>query len=112
MLHEYSHLVRHIDHLEPWKNAFIDDIEFSDGNELEEEADGLARKPLIPDDCSGEDFWNEFTSIEGICEVAGASGAAVLIAAGRWQRDLSNFRKFSRLIERKIVRDQLETLMS
>ena len=112
LLHECSHLMAHIRHLVPGENAFIDDIDFSGGDELEDEADHLAQISLIPESLIEPEYWNEYTATEDIHEIAEDAGVAVSIVAGRWQRDHGDFRRFSKLIERNTVRKQLESLMS
>ena len=107
LLHEISHLARHLDILKPGKEAFFDDLEFKSEDERETEADELARDSLIPQACIELVDWGEFCSTEDIEAVAEAADVHVSIAAGRWQREHANYKKFSRLIERKTVRSAL-----
>lgn len=112
LLHEASHLTHHLQHLKPGENAFVDDIEYSGGDAIEDEADRSAQEALIPVQCFEAVEWEEYSSNEDIFEVAEAAGVSASVVAGRWQRDHNNYRTFARLIERGVVRDELSALMA
>lgn len=112
LLHEASHLTLHLQHLKPGENAFVDDIEYSGGDAIEDEADKSAQEALIPIHCFESVDWEEYSSNEDIFEVAEAAGVSLSVVAGRWQRDHNNYRTFARLIQRGVVRDELSALMT
>jgi len=110
LLHELSHICLHMDVLESEDGAFLDDLELKTEDVRETEADDLAVNSLIPASCFADIDWSEYSSNDDIQELAESAEVNVAIAAGRWQREHANYKKFSRLIERGIVRDQLEQL--
>jgi HTH-type transcriptional regulator/antitoxin HigA len=105
LLHELAHLARHYDALLQDQFAFFDDLDLASEDERETEADDLARESLIPSSMFANVNWHAYSSNEDIQSLAAAAGVHVSIAAGRWQREHTDYRKFSRLIERNTVRN-------
>jgi HTH-type transcriptional regulator/antitoxin HigA len=104
LFHELAHLALHYDQLFEGDNAFVDDMEIRSDDANECEADDLARDSLIPRHILSHVGWNKNTTQDEIVAVAVRARVHVAIAAGRWQRDHQNYKKFARLIERGTVR--------
>jgi HTH-type transcriptional regulator/antitoxin HigA len=104
LFHELAHIALHYDQLIDRQNAFVDDMEILSEDASEREADELARDSLIPRDVLSHVRWGENTTQDEIVAVAVRARVHVAIAAGRWQRDHQNYKKFARLIERGTVR--------
>ena len=100
LFHELAHLALHYDQLIDRDSAFVDDMEIQSDDADEREADELARDSLIPRHILSHVPWNEHTTQDEIVTVAIRARVHLAIAAGRWQRDHRNYKKFSRLIER------------
>jgi len=104
LFHELAHVARHYELLLDRGAAFIDDMEIQSGDSLEREADELARESLIPATILSGLPWNESTTQDDIIALANRARVHVAIAAGRWQRDRQNYKRFARLVERGTVR--------
>jgi HTH-type transcriptional regulator / antitoxin HigA len=104
LLHELIHIARHYDALLVDQFAFFDDLDLMTEDELENEADHLAQESLIPSNIVKDVNWHAYSANKDILSLAEAAGVHVSIAAGRWQKDHSDYRKFSRLIERNTIR--------
>ncbi len=107
LLHELSHLVRDYELLLSTDHVFFDDLELDSDDEREREADNLAKNCLIPSKFAKKIFRKKYASNEDMENVAAAAGVHTSIAAGRWQKENSNYKKFSRLIVRNTLRDML-----
>jgi HTH-type transcriptional regulator / antitoxin HigA len=107
LLHELSHVTLHYDQLMERDTAFVDDMEILSEDSNEREADQLARDSLIPIHILSQIRWGNQTSHDDIVALAVRSRVHVAIAAGRWQRDHQNYKKFARLIERGTIRSTL-----
>ena len=105
LLHELAHIARHYDALLKDQFAFFDDLDLASEDERETEADQLAQESLIPSHLLTSIKWHGFSANEDILSLAEAARVHASIAAGRWQREHSDYRKFSRLIERNTIRD-------
>ena len=81
------------------------DIETDD--ELEAEADSLAKNSLVPSKFA-KVCKKKFARTEEIEEASEEAGVHVSIVAGRWQKENGDYKKFSRLIERNTVRAMLQ----
>lgn len=108
-LHELSHISLHYEYLENEVSAFIDDLEIRSGDAREVEADDLCRKVLVPDAALKSVTWGDETSNNDIVAAAARARVHISVVAGRWQREFSNYRRFSRLIERGTIRRVLES---
>lgn len=104
LLHECAHVSLHFATLAQGEAVFIDDMEIRSEDEYEREADMLARESLIPSNILDQVNWGPDTTFEGIMTLATRARIHPSIAAGRWQRDHQNYKKFSRLIERNAIR--------
>jgi len=92
--------------------AFIDDMEIRSKNTFECEADALARESLIPSSILSQVPWDINTTYDELVTLSVRARVHISVAAGRWQRDHQNYRKFSRLIERGTIRTQLSRATS
>jgi HTH-type transcriptional regulator / antitoxin HigA len=108
LLHELAHVALHYDQLSDRGIAFVDDMEILSEDLYEREADQLARESLIPGSVLSQVHWHEDTTQDEIVAVAVRARVHVAIAAGRWQRDHQNYKKFARLIDRGTVRAMFE----
>jgi HTH-type transcriptional regulator/antitoxin HigA len=104
LLHEMAHIALHCDNPMDCQTVFVDDMEIISEDAVEREADELARDSLIPKDVLSQVPWGEDTTQDEIVTVAIRARVHLAIAAGRWQRDHQNYKKFSRLIERGTLR--------
>jgi hypothetical protein len=103
-LHRKTRTQLHYDQLLDQGSAFVDDMEIHSEDVYEREADQLARESLIPSSVLSQIRWDEDITQDEIVAVAVRARVHVAIAAGRWQRDHQNYKKFARLIERDTVR--------
>ena len=95
LLHECAHLSCHLS--EP-DQVIYDDLEISSADDVEQEADAMAQKALIPDE-----LWNTFNSgkscsVDNVVSLASSANIHPAIVAGRWQMQNKDFRKFSKLL--------------
>lgn len=104
LLHECAHVSLHFATLTKGDAVFIDDMEIRSEDEYEREADQLARESLIPSNILDQVTWDHNTTFEDLMALATRARVHPSIAAGRWQRDHQNYKKFSRLIERDSIR--------
>jgi HTH-type transcriptional regulator / antitoxin HigA len=104
LLHELAHVALHYDQLLERGLAFVDDMEILSEDLYEREADQLARESLIPNSVLSQIHWAEDTTQDEIIAVAVRARVHVAVAAGRWQRDHQNYKKFARSIDRGTVR--------
>lgn len=107
LLHELSHICLHYDILVGTHVAFIDDMDIRSDDVQEQEADELARDALIPVNILDQVVWSPASSYDDIITVSTRARVPVTVAAGRWQRDHQNYKKFSRLIDRTSLRSLL-----
>jgi HTH-type transcriptional regulator/antitoxin HigA len=103
LLHELSHVCLHYDLLVDSHVAFVDDMEIPSDDALEQEADTLARESLIPSVFLEQVVWSELSNYDDLITVSTRARVPLAVAAGRWQRDHQNYKKFSRLIDRTSV---------
>lgn len=107
LIHELVHISRHYDDLQQDRFAFFDDLDLESNDEREKEADEVAQEALIPSHLLRSTNWNAYSSNEDIIGLAEAANIHVSIAAGRWQRQHADYRKFSRQIVRNTLRSML-----
>ena len=111
LLHELSHVHLHLS--EDSRAAFFDDTQktvFESKNPQEIEANQLTRDALIPPDewVHAEDellTTNRTRTIKGFAEYLGISPA---IVAGRIRWETTEYKKFSKLVGHRKIRDQFE----
>jgi HTH-type transcriptional regulator/antitoxin HigA len=104
LLHELAHLALHYDLIKADLKAFFDDLDLGPEDDIEREADLGAQRALIPPQLLDAANWNAYSSMDDISSVSQHAGVHISVVAGRWQRDHSDYRKFSRLIERDTLR--------
>jgi HTH-type transcriptional regulator / antitoxin HigA len=104
LLHECAHVSLHFSTLMKGEAVFIDDMEIRSEDDDEREADALARESLIPSNILDQVNWGPNTTFEDLMTLATRARVHPSIAAGRWQRDHQNYKRFSRLIERNAIR--------
>jgi HTH-type transcriptional regulator/antitoxin HigA len=109
LLHECAHVSLHFSTLVKDEAVFIDDMEIRSEDEYEREADMLARESLIPSEILDQVNWGPDTTFEDLTKLATRARVHVSVAAGRWQRDHQNYKRFSRMIERNSIRQLFET---
>ena len=107
LLHELVHVARHYEALLQDQFAFFDDLDMATDDAREKEADELAQESLIPATLVQRVAWHSYSSNNDIENLANLAGVHVSIAAGRWQREHQDYRKFSRLIERNNIRQMM-----
>ncbi|PHS07250.1 MAG: hypothetical protein COA78_13550 [Blastopirellula sp.] len=107
LLHELAHLARHYEILSTTNHVFFDELDIDSDDVVEKEADDLAKNCLLPSKFVKSIFKKVYSSNDDIEKVSKAAGVHVSIVAGRWQKENSNYKKFSRLIERNTVREML-----
>lgn len=107
LLHELSHLACHYEKLSTTNHVFFDELDIDSDDVIEKEADELAKNCLIPSKFAESVFKKAYASNADIAKVSAAAGVHISIVAGRWQKENSNYKKFSRLIERKTVKKML-----
>lgn len=108
LLHELAHLAKHFQILSTSDHVFFDELDLETDDEIEAEADTLAKKSLIPTRFARV-CRKKFARTEEIEGVSEEAGVHVSIVAGRWQKENGDYKKFSRLIERNTVRDMLRS---
>jgi HTH-type transcriptional regulator/antitoxin HigA len=109
LLHELSHICLHYEILVGTHVVFVDDMDMSSDDVREQEADGLARDALIPANILDQVVWSSASSYDDIITISTRARVPVTVAAGRWQRDHQNYKKFSRLIDRTSVQSLLKS---
>lgn len=103
LLHEFCHVAKHLGKDAP---IIVDDLDVKGHDLIEHEADTFAQNALIP-----PSIWRlanspEMTGDE-IRAVAQKAKVHTSIVAGRWQRTFDDYRRFSKLLVRGEIRDQL-----
>jgi HTH-type transcriptional regulator/antitoxin HigA len=104
LLHECAHVSLHFSTLMKGEAVFIDDMEIRSEDEYEREADALAQESLIPSNILDQVNWGPNTTFEDLMTLATRARVHPSIAAGRWQRDHQNYKRFSRITERNAIR--------
>jgi len=95
LFHELMH-VRY--HLGDGTQVILDDLEIGSTEDIEEEADRMARVALIPDELWSQFNHGEYTSTAELFAFADRVQVHPAIVAGRWQKQNRDFRKFSKLL--------------
>jgi HTH-type transcriptional regulator/antitoxin HigA len=104
LLHELAHVKSHLDSA---TQVIFDDLEISSSEDIEKEADAMARIALIPDEHWAELNSGEFLSTADLLAFANRVQVHPAIVAGRWQKQNRDFRKFSKLLGHGMLRGQL-----
>lgn len=104
LLHEFAHVSLHLSLDTP---LIFDDLDVRSTDGIEAEADAFAREALIPtalwDSRSSPDM-----SIEDVEKLAQDAGIHPAIVAGRWRYEYGDYRRFSRIVGRDMVRSRLK----
>lgn len=106
LLHEYCHVCYHLNNE---TNAILDDLEVKSAiseDDIEHQADMFAQNALLPPPISAKLVSTELTP-EDIETIAAEAGVHAAIVAGRWQREHSDYRRFSKMLCRGEVSAQL-----
>lgn len=99
LMHELAHIALHLGKTDVW---FIDDLDSENSLDgLEQEADELASRALVPDTVWDSSPKNSVVDIKALASKLGIHPA---IVAGRAQRESNNYRTFSNLVGRHKVR--------
>lgn len=103
LLHEFIHVLRH---LKQSRTVILDDLEIGSADQIEREADAGARDALIP-----PEIWSRYNSpglqVEDVIRAAKEAEVHPAVVAGRWQREHSDYRRFSKLVGHGRVRCEL-----
>jgi HTH-type transcriptional regulator/antitoxin HigA len=106
LLHEYCHVCHHLNNE---TNAILDDLEVKSAaseDDIEHQADMFAQNALLPPAISAKLRSIELTP-EDIENIATEAGVHAAVVAGRWQREHSDYRRFSKILGRGEVSAQL-----
>lgn len=98
--------MEHYQILSSTDHVFFDELDIETDDEIEAQADKLAKNSLVPSKFA-KICKKKFARTEEVEEVSQQAGVHVSIVAGRWQKENSDYKKFSRLIERNTVREML-----
>jgi len=102
LCHELAHVALHFDGEEA--TVFFDDLEQTEIDTLEKDADQWATDALIPSDLwQGADM-NGKTSVTRLCEFATSLRISPAIPAGRIRKEKGDYKLFSGLLGNKQVR--------
>jgi HTH-type transcriptional regulator / antitoxin HigA len=104
LLHELAHVKSHLGDA---TQVIFDDLEISSSEDIEREADDMARIALIPDDQWSQLNSGEFLSTAELIAFADRVGVHPAIVAGRWQKQNRDFRRFSKFLGHGTLRRQL-----
>lgn len=95
LLHELSHVANH---LKPESPVFIDDLDRTNPQSVEAEADAMAQEALIPEKSWSTARVRQTLSSEDAIAFADEIGVHPAIVAGRLRHEEKNFRLLSHLI--------------
>jgi HTH-type transcriptional regulator/antitoxin HigA len=104
LLHELAHVKSH---LVSGTQVIFDDLEIGSAQNIEQEADKMARVALIPDELWATFNSGTYTSMAELFDFARRAEVHPAIVAGRWQQRNRDFRKFSKLLGHGDVRQAL-----
>lgn len=96
LMHEMAHIALHLDGNESW---YLDDLDAQGADEIEQQADAMAREALIP-----ESIWSgsNVSSAEAVRELAKELQISPCIVAGRARFESGDHKKFGSLFRDKI----------
>lgn len=95
LLHELAHVAKH---LNPENPVFIDDLDRTNPQSVEEEADAMAQEALIPPESWSTAKVRQTLSSGDAIALADEIGVHPAIVAGRLRREKDDFRLLSHLI--------------
>jgi HTH-type transcriptional regulator/antitoxin HigA len=96
LMHELAHIALHVDGSEVW---YLDDLDTSGGDEIEQEADALAQKALLPVE---EDTLKLISDPVSVEILASKLNVSPCILAGRKRYELDNHRLFGTRFRDKV----------
>ena len=96
LMHELAHIALHVDSAEVW---FIDDLDAEGSDQIEQEADALARESLIP-----SEVWSKLTTFDSasVNALAQSLNISPCIIAGRLRYERGDHRILGTLFRNKI----------
>ena len=94
-------------HLANGTQVIFDDLEIGSDQNIEQEADKMARVALYPDELWATFNSGTYTSMAELFDFARRAEVHPAIVAGRWQQRNRDFRKFSKLLGHGDVRQAL-----
>jgi HTH-type transcriptional regulator/antitoxin HigA len=103
LCHELAHLALHLGR-DDWE-LFYDDLESHEENELESEADRWASEALIPLKRWHSSTLSDKSTIAEIVSFAEKERIHPAIPAGRIRREHNNYKKYSKLVGKREVRE-------
>jgi len=106
LLHELAHVKSHLGEA---TQVIFDDLEIGSSEDIEKQADEMARVALIPDEQWAQLNSREFLSTAELVSFAKRVEIHPAIVAGRWQKENRDFRKFSKLLGHGAIRSRLIT---
>ncbi|TDF36320.1 ImmA/IrrE family metallo-endopeptidase [Alteromonadaceae bacterium M269] len=104
LLHELSHVVAHF---ETNSKVFVDDLDSKDSSDIEREADMLALEAVMTDE-QWDSYFPFMHSQESVTSIAGQLKISPALVAGRYRKEVGDFKKFNRLIGNKMIRKLFE----
>jgi HTH-type transcriptional regulator/antitoxin HigA len=104
LLHELAHVKSH---LVSGTQVILDDLEIGSAEDIEREADEMARVALIPDELWATFNSGAYVSMAEVFDFARRAEVHPAIVAGRWQQQNRDFRKFSKLLGHGAIRQAL-----
>jgi len=96
LLHELAHIALHFDGNEVW---YLDDLEVQGADEIEQEADAMAREALI-----STEIWAKYqpNNADDVRELATSLQISPCIVAGRARFESNDHKKFGSLFREKV----------
>jgi HTH-type transcriptional regulator/antitoxin HigA len=106
LFHELAHVKSH---LGDGTQVILDDLEIGSSENIEQEADNMARVGLITDEMWSQFNSGEYTSTADLLAFADRVQVHPAVVAGRWQKQNRDFRKFSKLLGHGTVRPMFKS---
>jgi HTH-type transcriptional regulator/antitoxin HigA len=110
LLHELAHLLQVCSSGESC--SYFDDLDVDSNEDVEREADRIARETLIPDSAWASSPASKLRSPEAAQHLARQLGINPAIVAGRIRHDSGDYRKLSRMVGQGQVRKLFDTIVS
>jgi len=106
LMHELAHVGLHLDCDE--NELFIDDLSLTEGDQLEDDADRMARGALIPPEMWEFSAVRDGATVLAVYDLAQEAGVHPAVVAGRVRHERGNYRLLSQLVGSGKVRSQFE----
>ena len=104
LMHELAHVGLHLDCDE--NELFVDDLSLTGGDQLEEDADRMARGALIPPEMWEFSAVRDGATVLAVYALAQEAGVHPAVVAGRVRHERGNYRLLSQLVGSGKVRSQ------